>query len=299
MPNNPPYLPVFITPAAEAETMAAYQDLLAHWPVPYTEMMITTHFGDTHVIASGPEGAPPVILLHAYFASALAWLPTAGDLSKDFRVYAVDLLGEPGPSRPTQIIKTMDEQLAYLTELTDKLGAPKADVVGNSFGGFSSLLYALHRPERVRKVVMIAPAATIHSMLPFYLHCFLPKFLYMFLPWFPGAKRWCLGAADWMRSSAPTNTQWEALFKLYMLYGTGARYLFPAVFSSEDLRRVNTPTLLLIGEKEVIYPPKAAIRAAEKHLPNLKTAIIPNANHIAALSQPELVNEAIRAFLCA
>jgi pimeloyl-ACP methyl ester carboxylesterase len=297
MPNTP-YLPVFTTPAAEAETMAVYQSMLARWPVPFTEMMIPTSFGDTHVIASGPEGAPPVILLHAFYASVLTWLPTAGGLSGDFRVYAVDVLGEPGRSRPTQVIKTLDEQMQWLKELTDGLGAPKADVVGNSFGGYFSLAYALRMPERVRKLVLIAPASTIHSMWPFYLNAFLPKFLLMFFPWFPGLRRWCLHSVDWMRNGAPTDPQWEELFKLIMQYGTGTRYLFPAVFPPEDLRRVATPTLLMIGDKEVIYPPEAAIRAAKKHMPNLRSAVIPNANHIASLSQPELVNEQIRTFLC-
>jgi pimeloyl-ACP methyl ester carboxylesterase len=278
--------------------MAVYQSMLARWPVPFTEMMIPTSFGDTHVIASGPEGAPPVILLHAFYASVLTWLPTAGGLSGDFRVYAVDVLGEPGRSRPTQVIKTLDEQMQWLKELTDGLGAPKADVVGNSFGGYFSLAYALRMPERVRKLVLIAPASTIHSMWPFYLNAFLPKFLYMFFPWFPGLKRWCLHSVDWMRNNAPTDPQWEELFKLIMQYGTGTRYLFPAVFPPEDLRRVATPTLLMIGDKEVIYPPEAAIRAAKKHMPNLRSAVIPNANHIASLSQPELVNEQIRTFLC-
>lgn len=296
--SNAPYLPVFTSPAAEAETMAVYQAMLARWPVPYTEMMVPTHFGDTHVIASGPESAPPVLLLHAYYASSMAWLPTAGGLSSDFRIYVVDVLGEPGRSRPTQVIKTLDEQLQWMKELMDGLGTPKADLVGNSFGGFFSLAYALHLPERVRKLVLIAPASTIHSMWPFYLNAFLPKFLYMFFPWFPGLRRWCLHSADWMRNGAPTDSQWEQLFKLMMLYGTGTRYLFPAVFSPDELRRVSTPTLLLIGDKEVIYPPEEAIAAAKKYMPNLQTAVIPNANHIAALSQPELINAQIRAFLC-
>lgn len=297
--SNPSYLPVFTTPAAEAETMTAYQSLLERWPVPYAEIMVPTSFGDTHVIASGPESAPPVILLHAYFASALAWRPTAGGLSSDYRVYAVDMMGEPGRSRPNQVIKTLDQQNQWLKELTDGLGAPQANLVGNSFGGYSSLAYALHMPERVRKLVLIAPASTIHSMFPFYVNSFLPKVLYMFFPWFPGLKRLVLRGTRWLRNGAPTDPEWEALFNLIMLHGTGARYLFPAVFSPVELRRVTVPTLLLIGDKEVIYPPGQAIAAAQKFIPHLQTAIIPNAHHFAALSQPEQVNEQIRAFLSA
>jgi hypothetical protein len=33
--------------------------------VAYTKLDVPTTFGDTHVIVSGTEGAPPVVLLHA------------------------------------------------------------------------------------------------------------------------------------------------------------------------------------------------------------------------------------------
>jgi pimeloyl-ACP methyl ester carboxylesterase len=296
--SNTPYLPVFATPKAEAETMASYRAVLARWPVPYSELTVPTTFGDTHVIASGPEGAPPVILLHAFFASALAWQFTAGALSSEFRVYAVDLIGEPGPSRAKIVIKTIEEQMQYLRDLTDALGAPKADFVGNSFGAFFSLTYALRMPERVRKLVLVGPASTIHGMPAFYLKSFMPKMLYMFLPWFPGLKRLLLRSVDWLFNGAPVEPQWAELFRLLMLHGSVARYLFPAVYPPEVLRQVTTPTLLLIGDKEVIYSVRAAVHAAEQSIPNLQTAIIPNANHFVALSQPELANAKIREFLC-
>jgi pimeloyl-ACP methyl ester carboxylesterase len=297
MPNVP-FIPVFTSPATEAETMVVYQSMLDCWPVPYTELWVPTSFGETYVIASGPQGAPPLILLNAYFASPMAWKASVAGLSRDFRVYAVDLMGEPGRSRPTRVIKSLPDQVQWLKELTDGLGAPKADLVGNSFGGYTSLIYALHMPERVRKLVLIAPASSIHSMWPFYWNSFLPKFLYMFFPWFPGLKQWLMHSVEWLRANAPTDPQWEKLFTLILLHGTGARYLFPTVLSPAELRRVTTPTLLLIGSREVIYRPESAFGAARRYLPNLKTAMIHNANHFAAVSQPELVNEQIRAFLC-
>ena len=47
-------IPVFTSPQGEAETMHAYQAILDRWPVPYEEGMISTSFGETHVIVSGP-----------------------------------------------------------------------------------------------------------------------------------------------------------------------------------------------------------------------------------------------------
>ena len=112
----PSYLPVFTSEAGEAETLKAYQAVLDHWPVPYAELMIPTSFGDTYVIASGPEGAPPVILMHALFATATVWYANVGDLSKDYRVYAVDTIGEANKSRPTQPITTSKQYAEWLGE---------------------------------------------------------------------------------------------------------------------------------------------------------------------------------------
>ena len=296
--STSPYLPVFVTPQAQDEALVIYQELLARWPTPYTELTIPLSYGDTHVIASGPQGAPPVLLLHAFFASSVAWVHTARALSSDFRVYAVDLIGEPGLSRARQPIKSVNEMMQYLKELTDALGAPKADFVGNSFGGFFSLTYALQMPERARKVVLIAPASTIHGMPAFYLKSFTPKFLYMFFPRLPGLKGWLESSVDWLFRGAPVDPQWAKLFRLNMLYGSVARYFFPMVYSPSVLRQVTTPTLLLIGDREVIYPYRSAMRRAQQSIPNLQTAVIPGANHFAALSQPELVNAKIREFLC-
>ena len=71
--------------------MAAYDTALALWPVPYESFDVPTRFGNTHIIASGPKGAPPLVLLHATSASATMWFPNIADLSREYRVYALDI----------------------------------------------------------------------------------------------------------------------------------------------------------------------------------------------------------------
>jgi pimeloyl-ACP methyl ester carboxylesterase len=293
------YLPVFTSPEGEAETLNAYQAVLARWPVPYTELDIPTSLGSTHVIASGPEAAPPVVLLHAFFASAMAWFPTAGALSRQYRVYAVDMIGEPNKSRPTRVIKTMQEQLQWFQELAQGLKVETMHLVGNSFGAFTGAYFAMKIPERIRKLVLIAPAATFRQILPFYLHCLLPKFAYLAFPRSHRLKRWTLQSVDWIRNRAPLDSDWEELFRKFMLYGTGARAMLPRVYAPSELRQIRVPTLLLIGDREVIYSPHKTVEAARRHIPQLQSVILPDANHIAALSQPELVNREILKFFSA
>ena len=81
-----------------------------------------TRFGVTHVIASGPTDAPVLVLLHAYFATAMSWYRAVGPLSAAYRVMAVDVLGDANRSRPTRPITSLDDSAAWFTDLLDGLG---------------------------------------------------------------------------------------------------------------------------------------------------------------------------------
>ena len=60
-----PNISVFRTPESKAGFYAAYEAMLKRWPVPYEELYIPTRFGETHVIASGSQGAPALVLFHS------------------------------------------------------------------------------------------------------------------------------------------------------------------------------------------------------------------------------------------
>lgn len=80
----------------KARCLAVYDAALAHWPVPYERLDLSTRFGSTHVIANGPpEGnAPPVILLHRNWETAMMWSSSVTQLCRDYRVYALDQIDD-------------------------------------------------------------------------------------------------------------------------------------------------------------------------------------------------------------
>lgn len=291
------YLEVFANPAGADVTLAAYDRIVSQWPAPCAELDVPTANGTTHVIASGDEAAEPVILLHAYFATATSWYRTAGALSDRYRVYAVDILGDVGKSRPVRPIARLDDFTDWIEELADGLEAPRFHLVGNSVGGFIAAACAMRLKKRVQTLTLIGPAATIHSMPAFYLHMFIPKMLYVLAPWLPGVERSMARAVDWMNAGLPADGQWDALFRLSLIHGTGANRVFPRVYSADELAEIDAPTLLIIGDHERIYPPAAALDAAVRSMPGIQTAMVPGAHHIAAVAQPDRVNGRILEFL--
>ena len=72
----------------------------------------------------------------------------------------------------------------------------------------------------------------------------------------------------------------------------------PSKFSDEELTKTKVPTLLLIGQDEVLYGSiDATVERARRLIPHIQTEIIPNAGHLPNVDQPELLNVRILKFL--
>ncbi|WP_243145970.1 alpha/beta fold hydrolase [Clostridium chromiireducens] len=50
------------------------------------------------IIASREKSNPPLILLHGSGMNSVMWLRDIKEYSRTYRVYAIDMLGEPGKS---------------------------------------------------------------------------------------------------------------------------------------------------------------------------------------------------------
>jgi pimeloyl-ACP methyl ester carboxylesterase len=158
----PRKISVFRSPEGEAQYLAAYEAVLEEWPVHYEELFIPTCLGVTHAIASGPKDAPPVVLLHPAGGGGVIWIRNVGPLSRQFRTYAIDTISETNKSvltRPISIRRQRQQFTEWMNDLFDGLQIDRADLIGNSFGGFLALNTTLDLPNRIRKVVLISPAA--------------------------------------------------------------------------------------------------------------------------------------------
>lgn len=274
-------LPVFKNSAAKSRYLEVYDTRIRQWPVPCEEIDVPTRFGTTHIIASGSADAPPLLLLGSMMASATVWRANAATLSRHFRVYAVDVIGEPNKSVPTSRILTRRGYAEWLTGLLDALHIDKTSIAGNSYGGFLAINQASLAPDRVRRVVLLSPAAVFAPIWAFYWNLIRPGFL----AWIANGV-----AID------PLDANWGDLVNLARIEGRPANIVPPRVLRRSELRRIRVPTLLLIGDKEVIYEPHATLRRALDRMPGLEAAIVLGANHMTALTRPDDVNERIVGF---
>ncbi len=288
----------FKSPKGEADYMAAYDRMMQYWPVPYESLDITGYYGCTHLVVSGPQNGPALVLLHGGRASLTMWSRNVGDLSRNYRVYAIDVMGQPSKSIPAKTFKTRDDLIPWFTELLDALKISKASLIGQSYGGWFTLNYAIHLPERVNKIVLLSPAA---CFLPLNAQHMLHGALMFFFPsrWaMKSFKRWETYQTnlDDPENLALYNDKVEQLylgFKYFRCQGEAN----PDIFSDGELRRMRIPTLLLIGQQEVIYDPVASVDRARKLIPIIEADLIPNASHDLAYFQAKTVDERILKFL--
>lgn len=82
--------------SARHELLDHYRQLLDAWPVAAERVRVPTRDGETFALVSGPQDAPPLVLLHGSDASVSMWRGNVATWSQHFRTYPVGLVGEPG-----------------------------------------------------------------------------------------------------------------------------------------------------------------------------------------------------------
>lgn len=98
----------------------------------------------------------PVVLIHSGGADLRQWTFLASLLSKDYKVIAFDGRGAGKSPSPIKHANYVDDVLA----LMDYLELNQATLIGHSMGGQIATDFSLNYPERVSKLVLIAPSLT-------------------------------------------------------------------------------------------------------------------------------------------
>jgi pimeloyl-ACP methyl ester carboxylesterase len=287
---------LFKSDQAREQYLLAYDSTLRLWPIPHESQLITTPYGQTHVITCGPKEAPPLLLLHAGQASSTMWFPNISDLGAKFHIFALDTPGEPGKSIPARPYNTFRDSAAWIEGVMDILGIPKAHGMGLSRGGWLALNLAMQSPTRIDRIVLLSPAAAFVALNAFFSAIVQAV---MHIPTRSIAK---IALKSWVARGFKVNEIFAEQFMTglqnwnWNVNKMGYSGLMPCTFRDEDLSRIEHKSLMLIGDQDRLNPPKSLERA-KRVIPNLEGEIIPQAGHFLNMEQPELVNQRIMDFL--
>lgn len=262
---------------------------MVDWPVPYEDIFVDTSYGNVHVIASGPEDAPPLLLLHASGVASWSWKYNVAGLSQNYRTYAIDLIGDAGKSEFASldyIMKTEQDQAELYAEIADKLGVDTAYVVGASEGGFIGSNFALYHPERVEKLALLGPMG--------YAGATQAVIRITFAQLFP-LKTVHERTFSWAFSDNPhLKEEFGEWFPLLMS-GLAPVKVAPLPLPAEARQSLAVPVLFVFGQRDNLVGDPDAARALVQDIPEVRVEVL-DTGHLVAAEQPEQVNALLLEF---
>jgi pimeloyl-ACP methyl ester carboxylesterase len=223
---------------------------------------------------------PVLVILHGVSGSAAEMAPLTNPLSAWFDARTPNLLGHGGRAVPDGY--TLEEMADDLVQWLDREAIGPAFFLGYSLGGYLALHLARHRPERVRAVAGIVVKHVFDEAGVAHITYLADPERLARLP----RKDELIavhGEENWIRVT--NNTA-----RLFQGFGR------EAPLSDEDLRGIDTPVLLLSGDRDPLVPEAQSRRLADL-LPNSRLGLFPGAAH--PLRQVPIldVTRAIKAFL--
>ena len=103
-----------------------------------------------------PSRAPAVVLVHGSGLSGRYMVPTAGELTRDFRVYVPDLPGFGDSGKPAKVLD-VSELADWLSDWMLAIRLERASLLGNSFGCQVIADLAARYPARVERAIIQGP----------------------------------------------------------------------------------------------------------------------------------------------
>jgi pimeloyl-ACP methyl ester carboxylesterase len=189
---------------------------------------------------------------------------------------------------PADFVRWLDELFTALN-LGDHI-----NFLGMSQGGWLATQYALRFPGRLRKLVLLAPAATV---LPIRWEFYFRGALVL-----TGHRYFAKTAIYWLLEDLARKdaARVEASVDRALLTSRcmrPRRRIALTVLRNQEIESLRVPTLFLVGEHEKIYSAAKAVRRLNSIAPFIRTEMIPGAGHDLTIAQPESVNRKVLEFL--
>ena len=263
--------------------------------------------GHTIFFAVKGEGKP-VILLHGFGAAMWVWEKQVEALSKDHRVYLLDLIGHGFSDRP-RIPYRPDTYIHFLEDFMDRAGIERATLVGNSMGGGLAWAMAALFPERVDKLILInsMPPDVLDQVRNDSFRTLVAIRNIPLLPYLVIASR-NRTSVKWILQECVSNIKLitpEILDRQYRISNIdGTTWVLYSTFkNAEDAKKLRgylstivKPTLLIWGDRDLIFPTPVA-ESLQLAIPGSTLQSIKGAGHIPMWEAPGEVNRAILDFL--
>lgn len=258
-------LSVFKSDKSRDKIRDVYRDILGRFP--FGQTYVETAFGKTFVLNAGTDGNPPVILLHGSCSNSAFWFPEIMALSKNYRVYAVDIIGEAGNSEEYRPDLQSDDFALWMKDVLDALGLRSAVFIGNSLGGWMALKFATRYPEQVSKLILIASAG-LAQIRPQFLSDVSQSRAHndavTMSPSITGEQIMPKAVLDFINLIIENYNPIDAL----------------PLYTDEQLKRLDMQVLFIDGQNDVIIDTEKSAHRLSRLVPSAEIHLIPSCGHV-------------------
>ena len=230
----------------------------------------------------------PVVFVHGAGGSSSAWYFQKEYLKRFVEVILIDLPGHGVASGvPPQ---TIEEKRDMIRQALEELKVGPCHLVGHSMGGAISMSFALHYPDLLKGLILVATGARLRV---------LPEILDTILNDKAGAARQIMELA-FGEKTAPMMVQ-AAIDEIMK---ADAQVIYNDFMSCERfdlvgaLGGIETPTLIIGGTEDRLAPVRYS-KYLCREIRGSKLVLIPDAGHMVPLEKPAEVNRAIKEFILA
>ena len=276
--------------AAGREAVAdAYRDWMKRLDRPLEASRIKTHLGHAHSLVVGEGDGPAIVALAGTNFPAVASAPLLGLADRGHRVFAVDLVGQPGRSEGRRLEPSSPEMVRWLEEVVDGLGLPTVHLVGHSLGGHVALHFAAARARRVRRLVLICPSGLMRLRVP-------ARVLVPTLAWLarPGRR----SSRALLRQMSEPGGDVEDLVPWMTAVGRHVRTsLAPRPLPASVLDSVERPVLVIAGERDPFLPGGRLAATVGRRMPQGETIVVPGGSHLLPHDRPAEILRLVGDFL--
>lgn len=261
---------VFKSEEGRRKILSHYSGLLGAVGFSYRERYVDTAFGKTYVLEAGDPKKPAVVLIHGSCSNSAAWFGDFPVLSEQYHVFSVDIVGDAGNSEENRLDQRTNEFENWLKEVLERLGIDKTVLIGNSLGAWISLRFAAAYPEKVEKLVLIAPSGIVTTSASFV----IKTILYLMMG---GKGRKALDKMIYGSDEIPQEVRefiqliWENFNPL-----TGA---IPAL-TDDQMRKLTMPLLFVAGENDTLTNAVKGANRLKKLVPGTEIHVIENNSHV-------------------
>ncbi len=268
---------IYKTKQGEKIVKELYDRQVQSLEIEYKDVFVETRFGKTHILKVGNPDAAPILLFHGGNSTAAYSLKQNLHLMNDYLIYAVDTIGHPGKSDQKILSSNTLEYGEWASDVIDSLGFEKIICIGESFGGGILAKLMCVSPEKISKAILLVPAGIYNA----------PKLKLVFSMGIPMLIYIMTKKENWFEKAfLPMTTKGEPIDKDSLdMIRTSFHHVkvnpnMPSAIKKEDIKNYNAPTLLLAGEKDVLFPGKNVIERAKKIIPNVETHLLKDCGHL-------------------